>query len=55
MKASQQLVFPPSLCSGLSSCCVSTGDKFTVLAEDESDDEEDEEFEGAGTEQIMLP
>ena len=34
---------------------VCTGDKFTVLAEDQSDDEEDEGFEGLGTEQIMLP
>ena len=35
--------------------CALTGDKFTILAEDDSDDEEDEGFEGTGTEQIMLP
>lgn len=37
--------------------CVScgVGDKVTVLAEDESDDEEDEGFEGLGTEEIVLP
>ena len=32
-----------------------SGDKITVLAEDESDDEEDEGFEGLGTEEIILP
>ncbi|KAL3161869.1 hypothetical protein ABBQ38_008959 [Trebouxia sp. C0009 RCD-2024] len=36
-------------------CWECEGEKFTVLAEDESDDEEDEGFEGTGTEQIMLP
>ena len=38
-----------------SSGCACSGDKFSILAEDESDDEEDEGFEGMGTEQIMLP
>jgi len=32
-----------------------SGDKITVLAEDESDDEEDEGFKDQGTEEIILP
>lgn len=40
-------------CSNNLACC--SGDEITVLAEDESDDEEDEGFEGQGTEEIILP
>lgn len=36
-------------------CWASEGDKITVLAEDDSDDEEGEGFEGQGTEEIILP
>ena len=46
-------VFVHAASTHLVSCC--TGDKFTILAEGESDDEEDEGFEGLDTEQIMLP
>ena len=31
------------------------GDRFTVFSEDLSDDEEDDGFEGFGTEEIALP
>jgi hypothetical protein len=40
-------------CSKSLACC--SGDKITVLADDASDDEEDEGFEGLGTEEIILP
>lgn len=40
-------------CSNNLACC--SGDKITVLAEDDSDDEEGEGFEGQGTEEIILP
>lgn len=40
-------------CGNKLACC--SGDKITVLAEDESDDEEDEGFEGQGTEEVILP
>lgn len=36
-------------------CWESEGDKFTGLAEAESDDEEDDGFDGMGTEEILLP
>ena len=44
-----------STCNVIELQCTTAGDKFTVLAEDESDDEEDDGFEGLGTEEIMLP
>jgi len=40
-------------CGDNLACC--SGDKITVLAEDESDDEEDEGFKDQGTEEIILP